>query len=371
MVTRVSLRFAQVLKSPSYTTRQRLGSAGCLALAPLAARPLTAAVVVKPPTAVAKPDAATRTVSTQAAVGSSALPSFVDGVLRGMGQVVFCNSAISGGLITAGLCYGDPWLASLAVLGCSTATLCGIAAGAPAASVKAGLLGYNGALVGCAFAVFLGANWSSEEVVAATAVGGAASARAAMGIGRVLTFMPQWTLSFNLTALMALAFVKPLASSPAPGPALVPAALSVFDWSASLLTGVSQIFVVNDAIAGAMILSAIAVCNPMWAAMTLAGSLLGVVAALAVGADMAQVKDGLWGFNPALTALAASVFFVPGRACALLAMGGALATALLAASMSRWVSDTIQCPALTLPFCTVATAVFLLGSRVPGLLRVG
>ena len=45
--------------------------------------------------------------------------------------------------------------------------------------------------------------------------------------------------------------------------------------------------------------------------------------------------DGLWGFNPALTALAVSVFFVQSPASVALAGSGAAATAVLSAGMVR------------------------------------
>lgn len=315
---------------------------------------------------------ATRPLSTSATpFEKPELPPLVDHVLRGMGQVVFCNSAASGALITAGLFYGDPWLGTLAVTGCASATLAAGVAEAPAANIAAGLLGYNGALVGCAFSVFLAmSGWAPGPVLMATVAGGAASALVAMQIGRFMTVVPQWTLAFNITALSVLAYVQPFSDAAPPSEILATSAMAGADWISSMLVGVSQIFVVNNPIAGALVLAGIAAYSPAAAAATFVGSLIGVVAAVAVGADMAEVKDGLWGFNPALTALAVSIFFVPlGSAYAALAVGGAFATAILTIGMKAAVGGAIASPSLTLPFCAAASACFLAGGRAPGLVR--
>ena len=81
---------------------------------------------------------------------------FADAALRGVGQVVFCNSPVSGGAMLAALAMGDPWLAALASVGVSSATASARLTGQDASMISAGLAGYNGCLVGCAFSVFLG-----------------------------------------------------------------------------------------------------------------------------------------------------------------------------------------------------------------------
>jgi hypothetical protein len=72
----------------------------------------------------------------------------------GVGQVIFLNSHVSGGIIMGGLALGDPYLASLATLGTITATGTAQFLGLDSSALKDGLWGYNGCLVGCAAAVF-------------------------------------------------------------------------------------------------------------------------------------------------------------------------------------------------------------------------
>ena len=93
-------------------------------------------------------------------------------------------------------------------------------------------------------------------------------------------------------------------------PAEPSAVLSASEWLCAPLVGVSQIFVVNDPLAGAMMLGAIASYSPQCAGFTLLGSTLGLGTGLLLGAPAAELGMGLWGFNPALTSLAVSVFFV-------------------------------------------------------------
>ena len=231
------------------------------------------------------------------------LPPFADECLRGVGQVVFCNSPASGAMILGALAVGDPWLAVNAAVGAASATAAARGAGLDAGATSAGLFGYNGCLVGCAFSVFLGA--PPVTTLAATVVGGGASAIVAAALKPAMGSVPQWTLAFNFTTLSALAYVRPL-----DGAAAIPADAGALELALSPLVGVSQIFVVNSPWAGAMMLAAIGHYSKGCAAHTLAGSCVGVAAAAAVGAPAGEIAMGLWGFNPALTSLAVSVFFV-------------------------------------------------------------
>lgn len=299
------------------------------------------------------------------------LPPFALEVLRGVGQVVFCNSALSGALITGGLCIGDPYLAGLALAGSASATATAHAAGIDKGAIRDGLMGYNGALVGCAFSVFL--PYTIELQALATVTGSAASAVLAQKLGTWTAPVPQWTLAFNITALAALALVQPFAEAQtedAQQSEESDTELGVADWCAGLLSGISQIFVVNKPLAGLVILGGIASISPLAAAATLMGSLIGLVVGAAVGGDPNDLKAGIWGYNPALTALAVSIFFVPlGQPFMALACGGAAVTTLIFVGMKAVTASTIQAPCLTLPFCAVASACFLMGGRHAGLVH--
>ena len=78
-----------------------------------------------------------------------------------MGQVVFCNSPVAGAMIIGGLFAGDlaagntPLLGAMSALSLATATAAARLCSIDDDMVSNGLASYNGALVGCAFAVFL------------------------------------------------------------------------------------------------------------------------------------------------------------------------------------------------------------------------
>ena len=295
------------------------------------------------------------------------LPPALDESLRGVGQVVFCNSAASGGMILAALGYADPWLGALAALGTATATGTARLISLDDGMVSNGLAGYNGCLVGCAFSVFLGLPAWSPTAAIATVAGAAASAPLAAALKPMCGSVPQWTLSFNIATLSALTALRPLAGAAPADPSV---AISAMEYALSPLVGVSQIFVVNDPICGALLLGGIGMYSPACALHTLGGSVIGVATAVALGAAPTEIGMGLWGFNPALTSLAVSVFFVPGAASYALATGGAAATAVLFGGAKVAMGTALGVPALTLPFCATASACYLLhtgAGGVPGL----
>ena len=225
----------------------------------------------------------------------SPLPQPVDEALRGVGQVVFCNSAGSGALILAGLGVGDPYLAAMAAVGATSATAAAKLGGLDASS---GLCGYNGTLVGCAFAVFLGT--SAPVTLAATVAGAAATPFVSRAIAPLCGSAPQFTLAFNAVALSALALVRPLAAKTAEAsPDVVAAAATgVTDLLLAPLTGVGQIFLVESPLSGALLLGAIGVYSPMCALATLSGSSIGAAVGAIVDAPAADIAAGLWGYNP-------------------------------------------------------------------------
>jgi len=298
------------------------------------------------------------------------LPPFVDEVLRGVGQVVFCNSAASGALMLAALFKGDPWLGTLATIGTVSATTTAKVFNLDSGAIANGLTGYNGCLVGCAFSVFMGTDaWTLPTAVAA-AVAAGGSTLLTVPLKMACGAVPQFTLAFNMATLSVLAFVRPLWEfSPPPDPSAVVGGIT--DWLCAPLVGVSQIFVVNDPIAGAMMLGAIGVYSPQCAALTLMGSAIGTGTGAVLGASHFDIANGLWGFNAALTSLAVGVFFVPKLEMYALAGSGAVASTLVFGGAKGIVAAGLGIPVCTLPFCAVASACMLtprLG-LVPGLLH--
>lgn len=296
---------------------------------------------------------------------------------------------------------GDPQTGVMALLGCSSATLLARSVGLERGFVSDGLAGYNGALVGCALSVFqpalplmpaaLGAlgpfsSGALGDLLLTLLVGGL-SAPVAAKLGPLMAPVPQWTVVFNVLALTVLsgcAAIKYLSSPQSPSKPRKPKQPKqrdlirlikehpshfIGDLIEAMMVSVSQIFVVNSPLTGLLITVGIFCYSPAAAGLTLGGAMLGNLSALISGIDYDQVMEGLWGYNAALSSLAVGIFFVPrGLPYAGLVAAGAVGSTMVTVAVKQ-LMDLADLPCMTVPFCLMASACFLLGGRVPGLVR--
>ena len=127
----------------------------------------------------------------------------------------------------------------------------------------------------------------------------------------------------------------------------------------SPLIGVSQIFVVNNAWSGALMLLGMALESRGIAIAAFIGSCIGCICGAYVGGEIG-ITDGLWGYNSSLSAVAVAVFFVPTWTAVAVAVVGSLSAAVLFAGMATAMGNAFSTPCLTLPFCMIATICHLL-----------
>jgi urea transporter len=132
------------------------------------------------------------------------------------------------------------------------------------------------------------------------------------------------------------------------------------------LTGISQIFVVESALSGSVIVLGIANYSQGLAAHAVAGSAIGTVVGAILGADSSEIAVGLWGFNSALTSMAVGTFFVHSVPTMALSAGGAAATAAVFGAM-KTMFGVYGSPCLTLPFCVTMSACYVLHKQIPSL----
>ena len=90
---------------------------------------------------------------------------FIEYCLRGVGQVVFMNSPITGLLILVAAWITDPWFGFAGTIAVIASTLAGIALGFDRGAIHAGLYGFNGVLVGLGLALFLHPPWDVLVIV--------------------------------------------------------------------------------------------------------------------------------------------------------------------------------------------------------------
>lgn len=291
-----------------------------------------------------------------------------DWIGKGVGQVLFLNSPTAGGILVAGLAVGDPYLAGLAVTGtmASTATAYAVVGRERHQdALNAGLLAYNGCLIGCAAGGFLLPQVGIASSALWTLVLAPTSTLVSLALPKVTGSVPQWTWAFNAVALSQLLHIQPLATaSEAAAVVLSPSAAAL---AVSPAVGLSQIFVVNSAYTGIGIAAAIASYSPLLTVHAVMGSTLGCLTGAALlGAGPDTVAMGLWGYNAALTSMAVGVFYQNTRAAWMLSAGGAVATAGLHGGLAA-AFGALGTPCLTLPFCIMATGCHLLADTLPGL----
>jgi urea transporter len=307
---------------------------------------------------------------------------FIEYCLRGVGQVVFMNSPITGLFILAAAWIYDPWFGFAGTLAVIVSTLAALALGFDRDAIHAGLYGFNGVLVGLALALFLSPPRDALVVVWIIVLSAASSvlmgALAALFGGA--WGVPPFTLAFNFTTLLFLLAglqaahgrlgvnVKPAApvtGGPGVQTALRPSADAAGNTDAmaivnAVFRGIGQLFFLNSILAGVLIIIGIAFCSRIAAGFALIGSIVGMFTGLALGANGVTIYNGLWGFNSFDAALAiAGVFYVLTWRSALLGVACAAFTALLFGAIASFFVPW-GLPALTLPFCFGTLAFVLL-----------
>lgn len=292
-------------------------------------------------------------------------------LLRGIGQVMFQENAWTGLLFLIGIFWGSyasdtPEVAWGAVVGVAVSTLAGYFLGEPEADGEAGLWGFNGVLVGCAFPTFLGTGWLmwvSLIFCSALTTVVRRGFNNVMAPWKVNSFTFPFVFCTWLFLLCAHVFMGlPQAGETTPAlPGSIEPALNadfgelVIYW----LKGISQVFLINNWVTGLFFLAALAVGNiwsAIWAAVASAVSLAVAILFHATGTDIAS---GLYGFSAVLTGIAlGSVFYKTNWKVAIWSIFGIIATVFVQGAMNAFLAP-VGIATLTGPFC-ITTWLFLL-----------
>ena len=318
----------------------------------------------------------------------AALPplAFVESCLRGVGQVMFMNNPVTGLLVLVAAWIHDPWLGFGGTLGVAVSTLVAMLLGFDRGAVRAGLFGFNGVLCGLALATFLSPAWDGVSTVWIVVVS-AGSSVAMAGLAALFGIwgVPPFTLAFNISVLLFLITGLNVARgnigelvSPA-SPAVTGTSVSTvlresadaaggtdaFAVLNAVFRGIAQLFFVNSILGGVIILVGIAVCSRIAVLFAVAGSTVGMLVGMALGADGVAIYNGLWGFNSFDACLAiAGVFYVLSWRSALLGLACAAYTALLFGAFASFLAPW-GLPAMTLPFCFGVLTFVMLRDAAP------
>jgi urea transporter len=296
-------------------------------------------------------------------------------ILKGPAQVMFQPKTATGVIILVALFWGaiishTPEVAFGGLAALVISTLTGYLLGLPLHEGEAGLWGFNGVLVGCAFMTFLGntpLGWLALVLCSAM------TTWVRSGLDRVGSShkVSSFTFPFVLCTWIFLAASRVLEGLDGVGlshpmlPAIhhldtaASAPSSVWEGIEWVLEGVSQIMLIDSWLVGLLFIIALLVSSPWAALWAFVGSAIGTYGALLFGGSEVAVSSGLYGFSPALTAIALGVtFYKPSWRSALWAVLGAAATLFVQAATNVFL-EPLGLPALTAPFC-LTTWLFLL-----------
>lgn len=300
---------------------------------------------------------------------------FGDWVLRGIAQVVFQNNPITGALILAGIFYNS-WIYGLACLfGTIISTATAVLFKADKGLIKDGLFGFNGALVAVALVAYTSPNFTTGNmpnlhlwlyiVLCAVFTSVILPAFGALlGPHKVPALTMPFVLAtwFFLGALLQFTTIdvsnaiKPTSPADFTGPRPV---YSWLTWFHGMTMGISEIFFQDNWMTGIIILLAIAVNTRLGALMALMGTTLAAGSAIFYGAHEEAIRDGLFGYNAALTAMAlGGVFYVLNLPCLVYTIIGILVTTRVWASLGIFLEPTGM-PVLTSAFVFVTWLMLL------------
>lgn len=291
--------------------------------------------------------------------------------LRGVSQVMFQQCAMTGLLFLIGIIWGAyleglPQVGWGALVGVVVSTLTGRLLDDPGVNGRAGLWGFNGVLVGCAFPTFLGNTWlmwicliicSAMTTIVRRSLN---NVMASWKINSLTFPFVLMTWVFLLSSRM-FAGMPPVNMSAPELPGAVDAAINMSFENLTIywLKGIAQIFLINSWVTGIFFLIGLYLCNKwacLWAAV---GSALSLGVAILFGGSGHDIANGLYGFSAVLTAIAlGSTFYKTNWRVAIWTLLGIVVTVFVQASMNTLLAP-LGLPTLTGPFC-LTTWLFLL-----------
>ncbi|XP_063986730.1 urea transporter 2-like isoform X2 [Diachasmimorpha longicaudata] len=320
----------------------------------------------------------------------------IDAAVRGVGQVVFANNPVSGLLIIITLGFTSP---NVLLFGSTTGFL-GLVISYliqdPGSSIENGLTVYNPLLIGIVTSSIFPTECSSWDrltmlMMFSGTIFSVILARA-NGKGR----FPVITFPFNVIETMIL-IILTIHHRREPTPEGMIDAVShfncqsnetlitesmintdiesicktihinstyVIDWGMvfrGIVTSSSQVFAVDNVIAGTIIYLAILIYSPTTALFSLIGAIIGSLSALGLGVPHESVYSGLWGYNSLLLSCSfGGIFLVLNTQTTLLAFIAAIFTVLLQYTLNFFFLK-MSLSVLTIPF--VATCYLFISVR--------
>ncbi len=225
--------------------------------------------------------------------------SYIQSILRSLGQVMFQNNIYSGLLFLIGIFFNSPILGVGALLGIIISISTAQILKYPKEDIENGLYGFNGALTGIALWYFFGFNTTT---LFALIIGAALTTPLSYYLKKKI--IPPFTAPFVIITwivmyLLVLIFDIPFASSATP-------ADNVFDLLSVSAKSFGQVMFQDNSITGMFFLLAIIVNSKRSAIYGFYAAILGSLFGLLLKEPVAVINAGLMGYNAILCAIALS-----------------------------------------------------------------
>lgn len=296
---------------------------------------------------------------------------FIKTLLKGAGQVMFQNSSWTGvffilGIIAGAVIEGSPLVAIGAIIGLIVSTVTGYILNLPQDEGEAGLWGFNGILVGCAFPTFMGNTllmWLALILCAAITTWLRTGLNNVMGSWKINSLTFPFVFATWLF-LLATHTLKGLNGEYMSTPSLLlsfnPSIdLNITNLLDAWLKGISQVFLINSWLTGFLFLIGLYLSS-RWAALWAGiGSAIALLIAIIFRASGFDIANGLYGFSATLTGIALGcTFYTPNIKSAIWSIVAIITTVFVQAGMNA-LFEPFGIATLTAPFC-ITTWIFLL-----------
>ncbi|MGD1806346.1 urea transporter [Dapis sp. BLCC M126] len=306
---------------------------------------------------------------------------FVNVTFRGVGQIGFANNPISGFLFVIAVFIQSPWVALMLLVGVVGATLTAYQLGLDRPSIRNGIFGFNGGLIGLALGTF--GSWGNGSgnplwllaVVVCAGLSTVLMQRVGLWMAVKLKLpamgVPFITLTLTFLAI-ALYLPQPFFQFGPPPPfPNITENLNGISFFFAVIFGISQVFFSSKLLSAILIFVGLILYSPMGSIFALLGSAIGLLTGMALGIDHNVLYFGLWGYNSTLTAIATGgIFYAPNLRSLGSSSGAALLTALICWIMNV-IMTPIGLPILSIPFQLGAYICFLSTKRLlPSLVPV-
>lgn len=296
--------------------------------------------------------------------------------VRGVGQVDLQASIWTGAFILAGL-WAAGWRTGLfATLGTLFATASAYALGVDRSGIALGLQGYCGCLTGIALVTSLGHHPATYVLTVVGAI------MCTLLMAALTTLLAPYGLT-PLTAPFCLVSGVMVLGAPSfdriwhGAPNSVSSttggdtAISWDDLWHAFFSNVSQIFLVETWYVGLIMLVGLAFAGVRVVLYAAAGSVVGIIAAWALGAPTALIADGIYGYNAVLVAIAVGAVFLTRTVWnGAYALFGAAATTGLTASLTSFFTS-FGGHTFTWPFILTTWVLMAAVPLLPRLTRTG